>query len=69
MGPWDGSSFYNKDAAQANARLIAAAPDLLAAAEGALQWLRDLLEEENPDSFEEACEPLRHAIAKARGEE
>ena len=47
----------------ANARLIAAAPDLLAALEAVLAWGTD----ENYERAHAACEAARAAIAKALG--
>ena len=47
---------------RADARLIAAAPDLLAACEAALLWLEAWSE------GDESAEILRSAIAKAKGE-
>lgn len=53
------------DEAMANARLIAAAPDLLAATEAALA----LLQADIPDNWRDrVCGQLQTAIAKARGE-
>ena len=49
---------------QANARLIAAAPDLLEACEELLIYLGDWDDAEN-----ETCVAARRAIAKARGQE
>lgn len=51
-------------AALANARLIAAAPDLLAACEELLIYLGDW-----NDMEDETCVAARRAIAKARGQE
>jgi len=50
-------------AARANARLITAAPDLLAAAQGIRRWSIDSATP-IPDEF---FRPLRAAIAKAEG--
>lgn len=50
---------------EANARLIAAAPELLCVAEGALGYLEALPQHYRPD--EAWFVPLRAAIAKAKG--
>lgn len=52
---------------EANARLISAAPDLLAACEAALAWISDpaSFQQNHIDDVAAACEA---AIAKARGE-
>ncbi len=60
---WPGE--LGADVVPANARLIAAAPDLLSALSGAVQWLGDLLAEEDPDGFVEAMQPLTDALVKA----
>jgi hypothetical protein len=54
---------------KANARLIAAAPDLLEAAQYAIAYLADADDAEYDDEGEEICpfERLRAAIAKATG--
>lgn len=51
----------------ANGRLIAAAPELLAVARGALGYLLALPESERPD--EPWLKPLRETIAKAEGKQ
>lgn len=63
-GPWDSSSWFGKDEALANARLISAAPDLLEACELLLIYLGDW-----NDMEDETCAAARRAIAKARGQE
>jgi hypothetical protein len=58
------------DEMRANARLIAAAPDLLAALEEArtgLQWYRDSFPEATDGSDDEAMTRIDAAIAKATG--
>ena len=60
-----GSSFIDEDEARANAILIAAAPDLLAALKAMLPEANRLDEHLRP-SFE-TCEAARSAIAKAEG--
>lgn len=50
------------DEAQANARLIAAAPDLLAVVESAANWFGEL---GNDDGAQGLLDDLRAAIAKA----
>ena len=71
-GPWtvfinDNIWFRIRDAfeseAEANARLIAAAPDLLQVAEGCLGWLKALPWDYQPDP--QWFKPLEAAIAKA----
>ena len=61
-GPW-----YQ----EANARLIAAAPDLYAACQAALGWFEEYVDA-NPDNADEedsVASVLRAALRKARGEE
>ena len=53
---------------RANAHLIAAAPDLLAAAEWALKKLQCVPHLDDPDCYACGLNPLRIAIEKARGE-
>lgn len=54
----------------ADARLAAAAPDLLEAANGVREFVDDLpLEAQRPDVFQLRVRRLRAAIAKATGEE
>ena len=55
---------------EADARLIAAAPDLLAALEDAEFLLRKAAQVSGPmkDSFKRSAEDARAAISKARGE-
>ena len=63
------ASFWDTDwgyEALANAALIAAAPDLLAACEHIDKWFRSMLEY-IPDYEWEQIEPVVAAIAKARG--
>jgi len=63
---------YEKEEQQANARLIAAAPDLLAALEAGAECLVSWMEMADPDYVREPDEQvlaaMRAAIAKARGE-
>ena len=56
---------------QANARLIAAAPDLLKAAKTMLQYYDAFVEDKTafPGETEMYADPLRAAIAKAEGQE
>ncbi len=62
---WKEADGPPNDQNRANARLIAAAPDLLAALSEAVQWLDDLLAEEDPDGFIEAMQPFTDALVKA----
>lgn len=71
LGGSDGSRIlvdttYDMDGHEADARLIAAAPDLLSAAMRALAWYEPRLApgEEGP-----ICNALRAAIAKAIGDD
>jgi hypothetical protein len=71
----DGSVYDDQAMARANASLIAAAPDLLAALEDALSTLDALMHESEPDDLInhspmtlETRDRLRAAIARARGE-
>lgn len=50
---------------KANAALIAAAPEMLEALEGAIDFLNEALHEFNDKSF---IEKMRQAVSKARGE-
>lgn len=50
-----------------DARLIAAAPDLLAACERALQHIEEYDESSRGGDYREATRTLRAAIAKAKG--
>jgi hypothetical protein len=67
VGPWDGSSYYDEETAKSNARLIAVAPELLAA-------LKDVHDSpcaqerclRRGDTGVPAC-PACAAIAKAEG--
>ena len=69
-----GGNMDGADIRQANARLIAASPDLLRACYQALAAMRDLAEQAGDvpewntggDAYE-ACNALRAAIAKAEG--
>lgn len=54
--------------ATANARLIAAAPDLLAACEAAIDGIEEWNDFAETDKIEEAVALLVAAIAKAKGE-
>ena len=56
------------EAAQADARLIAAAPDLLAALLVAVDTIKTIGRRPDPDMEDQALETIRAAIAKARGE-
>jgi len=60
--------FINSDELLANFKLIEAAPDLLAAAEWALKKLECVPHLDDPDCYACGPNPLRTAIAKARGE-
>jgi hypothetical protein len=53
------------DESGANARLIAAAPDLLAACKGAVDHLRSFSQEDNTGAITAALEAVEAAIAKA----
>jgi hypothetical protein len=53
-----------EEEATANARLIAAAPELLAALQKATDWLNELHVDQRPEFLEECCD----AITKATGE-
>jgi hypothetical protein len=61
-GPWITSA-----QADANARLIAAAPDLLAVLRDMLLWADTPQQEASPSWIIGACERARAAIAKAGG--
>lgn len=53
----------------ANARLIAAAPDMLAALEALMRWETSALDAEQAAALmDEVCDMARAAIAKAKGE-
>jgi hypothetical protein len=62
-----GDGKYDPDVTNANARLIAAAPDLLEAAQHIAGWFRSMLEY-IPDYEWEQIEPVVAAIAKAKGD-
>lgn len=72
INPVIGVAYGDKNESTANARLIAAAPDLLAALEETLQALIDMLLDrdytEESVSQDPAVIKARAAIAKARGE-
>lgn len=55
--------------AEANARLIAAAPDLLAALKDMLDWAGTPSNQASPSWITGACQRARAAIAKATGGE
>ena len=65
-----GSPFMNGDDCHADARLIAAAPDLLAALEDLVRLVEPNLhpQPDKPDSDWAKVQAARAAIAKARGE-
>jgi hypothetical protein len=64
-----GGSQAQWEAIQANARLIAASPDLLAMLHCAENWLREYDMQNSPDSgAHELLRDIRAAIAKATGE-
>ena len=54
-------------AREANARLIAAAPDLLAALEGAEGFISGFEDDETQESIGQLLQTIRAAIAKAKG--
>ena len=56
-----------QDEALANARLIAAAPDLLAACEAALPYLQEAWKRDGIGGQFEMMDALRNAIASAKG--
>jgi hypothetical protein len=65
-----GPGGQSKENHHANARLIAAAPDLLEAAKAALVWLyntADGFHEGCPPKLRDLCAQLHVAIAKAEG--
>lgn len=64
VGPWCDSSWYGKDEALANGRLIAAAPDLLAACQ-LLVALEDSDASEADTRWKQARKDMRAAIALA----
>lgn len=60
---------FTPECQHANARLIAAAPDLLAALEALMRWETcDLDVESAATLMDEVCSMARAAIAKAKGE-
>lgn len=71
VGPWDGSKFYDKGTAKANARLIAAAPDMLLhlkLCRSTIKWLAD--KEQNSAralAYKTELNGMDKAIAKAEG--
>jgi len=68
-GPWSGSDWYRSaEEARANGRLIAAAPELLAALEECAVRLREWIELDDEDDLE-ACRRAYAAIKKAKGEQ
>ena len=57
------------DEQSANARLIAAAPDMLAALEALMRWETSALDAEQAAALmDEVCDMARAATAKAKGE-
>jgi hypothetical protein len=67
--PW-AKEFYTSEEVEANAYLIAAAPDLLAAAELALEYFDQcVMSCDDPDSDVPEAAALRAAINKALGKE
>ncbi|MBK9058109.1 MAG: hypothetical protein IPL82_09865 [Elusimicrobia bacterium] len=73
VGPWDGSKFYDKGTAKANARLIAAAPEMLEALKSWLQFWDAMPKGQlgkivcNIGFLNEAFLKTASAIAKAEG--
>ena len=71
VGPGEGSSYYSYDEATANARLIAAAPELLAACKAAVNALRSCqwgnCSPRQVKSIANAAEAAEAAISKAEG--
>ena len=72
---FDGDVFTPREELEANARLIAAAPDLFEALKDAVRWL-ERLEDAVPDHFQHSApfgcmelEGMKLAIAKAEGKE
>lgn len=67
--PWDAVPPIAAEEAKANARLIAAAPELLEALEGLWMWCRNWdCEFMDDDEFPEYRARIEAAIAKAKGE-
>ncbi len=63
------SKGISDEEAQANARLIAAAPELLEACQSSLQWILDVLQAEPPETYsDDILDELNAAIDKATGE-
>jgi hypothetical protein len=66
-GPWSNSQWYGSvEEARANGRLIAAAPELLAALEECAVRLREWVELDDEDDLA-ACGRAFAAIGKAKG--
>ncbi len=66
---WDPNTEIDPDAQTANGRLIAAAPDLLAACEVMVRRCRGRMADPRyPAWHDGCCDEARDAIAKARGE-
>lgn len=65
-----GTGYFSNDVARANARLIAAAPDMLAALQGIQAWFNDnphVYDDDNDESLGRAAYAVDAAIARATG--
>ena len=68
VGPWCESSWYDRDTAQANGRLIAAAPELLVALRLCRKLLAEWVDSGSADQADsDAVRIASAAIAKAEG--